>query len=285
MILIKDISQLNKLIKKAKRISEVIVTNFFLMAGQINDYINQNQLFSNFESNGLHIICEEEDFYYLYFFIATDKYPQNIPWLRSIEKPVVIDFLYHEGNKPRSIVDAENIWLELGFARYGINRRMTLTLSESAIKELRIKTLENNSLQKKTYYIDFAKPANCKAIMMLWRNNMDKYSIPLPKWEEIEKSITNHQVICGYNSDNQIIAANKWKENKNVWYHGPLAVNQKYRRLGVAQAIFDFKFSLANPEIKNIHWVNELNHPIIKLSLNFGYQFDGLINEQLIAYP
>jgi len=273
---VENIHQLNKLIDQVKKKIEVVNSNFYLMPSAIDTYLVQDRLFWIMDKNGLFLICEENDFYYLYYFFSTKITPKSFDWLGNFNKPIIINNVYLESNKSKKIIDAEEFWLDAGFNYYRINRRMTAQPRSEKKAEIDKVKVEND------YYVGYAKKTDAVEILSLWRKNLDIYASPLPDYNGIIKLIDKSQMLGGYKKNNKLVAALQIGLMKNVSYIDYVAVNPEYRRLGLAQWLLDFYFSLPDQVSRYFLWVNKKNHPAIKLYRENGYIFDGRMSSQLI---
>ena len=276
MKLIEDIHHLYKLINSIKEKFEVINSNFFLMPSAINTYPDQNQMFWKMDANGLFLICEENDFYYLYYFLSMNPVLKGVDWFGNLHKPIIINHIFFESNKPKNLIEAEVYWMNVGFKNYRVNRRMTSFKLADESEKTRSKS------KKENYYVDYAKTTDAGEILNLWRNNLDIYTSPLPTYNKIINIIEKRQMLGGYKKNNTLVAALQIGLIKNISYIDYLAVNQEYRRLGLAQALLDSYFSLPDKISRHFLWVNETNYPAIKLYKHNGFIFDGKISSQLI---
>jgi ribosomal protein S18 acetylase RimI-like enzyme len=277
MNLVENLEQLDILTSQAQEHQNLQSFNFFLMPESIKVYLDDGRMLWKLNASGLFLICEERDFYYLYYFLFSERSIQNFGWLTALGKPVIIDHIYTESNRSKRLIDSELFWRTVGFTDYRVNRRMTMNLSGMQSKQKIDQSLDSN-----VYSIDYAQPGDIPEILNLWRNNLDRFTTPLPDAVELGHCIDQNQLIGGYSKNNNLVGALQSRKMKNIVYIDFIAVEPTHRRMGLAQALINFFLNNLRNITRTFLWVNEENKSAIKLYGKNGFWFDGKINSQLI---
>ena len=256
------------------------ITNCYLVPAGIHRYTHNRQMYWEKLQNGIIFLCEESDFYYLYYYLNDTKIVLPQTWGKNFNKPVIIDLVYQEPGAPQNLLEIEDQLILCGFQRYKRYQRMALDLTKK--EKLFVKTAPEKGNR---YVVRLPQQSDCDAIQLIWRDNLDIYSTPMPGREDLCELINAEQVICGYEKSGKLIAALHIGVRGNVGSIERIAVMEGYRRYGLAQELVNHAFSLNSQLKRYFLWVDENNLPAIRFYLKNGFAFDGKRNTQLIMKP
>jgi len=274
---VNDINHYSALIKESIIKDKQNISNCFLMPDGINRYTQNSRMFWERVQNGIIFICEEKDFYYLYFYLNNQEITLYDKWREKFNKPVIIDLVHWESKKPQTLIGVENQLIINGFCQYKKYKRMLLDI------HINKNSSTDQIFQKISFYqIGYAQSSDHSKIQSVWRNTLDIYSTPMPSDNELVELIEKKQIICGFEKNNKLVAALQIGLNRNTCYINRIAVDKGHRRHGLAQALLNYCFSFHHEVNKYFLWVEELNSPAIRLYLKNGFSFDGKKTNQLI---
>jgi GNAT superfamily N-acetyltransferase len=274
---VNDLCHYSTLVKESKSHGKSVVTNCYLLPAEINKYIQQHRMFWKQFNQGIIFLCEELDFYYLYFYLTQETHEQAPLQFERENKPVVIDLVYLESNKPLSLSEVENQWLASGFSTYKLYRRMVLDLSSEQPA-----SIKKNILNSDLYELSHATPGDYNDVLTLWRSSLDVFSTALPDKDELIGTLDNKQVYAVYGKNKKIVAALQFKRNGKIGFVDHVVVDDKHRNQGLANVLLQAALSENKDISKCCLWVDENNHPARKFYLKNGFYFDGRISCQLL---
>jgi predicted GNAT family acetyltransferase len=272
-----DIFHFNILIKEAKSNGKRLISNCYLLPGEISKYINQHLMFWDSSSNGVLFFCEEKEFYFLYFFLPEAIGQDQIYSIEKCTKPVIIDLVYLDSKKPQSLSNIQNQWEQNGFCVYTTYRRMSLVTPHVEAEWESWASLEKNG-----FLLTYAEPSLCREILKLWRQSLNPFSTSLPNEDEMVELMLNKHISCIVDKNNQVVAALQLQQNGKVCTFKHLVVNEKFRKQGFAQILFQSSIGNHKDISKYILWVDEKNIPATSLYIKSGFYYDGKISCQLV---
>lgn len=279
MEIVLDIDNYGDLIKKGVG-DRHYITNCYLLPDGIHRYTRNRQMYWEKLQNGVIFLCEERDFFYLYFYLNYPKISLSQTWRKKFNKPIIIDLVYQRLHAPQDLMEMEDQLVQCGFQRYKRYQRMVLDLTKKEKDPIKTAPAQANR-----YEVRLPSQSDCDAILSIWKNNLDIYSTPMPIHENLYELINNHQVICAYEKSGKLVAA------LHIGVHGTLgsieriAVMEDHRRYGLAQELVDYGFLLKSKIKRYFLWVDESNLPAIRFYLKNGFALDGKRNSQLIMKP
>jgi len=279
MQIVLDIDHFGDLVKRGAG-DRNHITNCYLVPAGIHRYTQNRKMYWEQLQNGIIFLCEERDIYYLYYYLNDTKIalPQTVG--KDFIKPVIIDLVYQEPGAPQNLMEIEDQLILCGFQRYKRYQRMALDLTNK--EKFSVKTVPE---KRNPYDVRLPQHSDCDAIQLIWRNNLDIYSTPMPGREDLCELINAKQVICGYEKSGKLVAALHIGVRGNVGSIERIAVEEGYRRYGLAQELVKHAFSLKSKLKRYFLWVDENNVPAIQFYLKNGFFFDGKRNNQLIMQP
>lgn len=269
---VNDLKHFSSLVKEAKKLSGKIVSNCYLLPIEIQKYTQNNSMFWESDSSGIYFFYEEEDFYHLYFYLSD---PTKIQACQQ-DKPLLIDLVYRDSQQIDTLQEIENKWISKGFAQYKSFKRMSRDAVPNETGAVKMAFMDNAD-----YQTAFAQRSHYDEIDRLWRNTLDQFSNALPSGRKLLNLLDNKQILCALDMDQHIAAALQFQSKNKVCTIEHVAVDERHRRRGLAKALLQFCFSEGNDIKRHMLWVETSNSPAIKLYLDIGFQFDGMVSKQL----
>ena len=274
---VNDLNHFSTLVKSIKQDGKQVHTNCYLMPDTITRYIQRNRIFWEANANGVVFLCEEMDFYYLYFYISEPLQFDTPVQFEPLDKPIVIDLAGTEAQWLHSLVKVEEFWITHGFKHYKNYKRLSLDLplgDRRSIYQLDLDTT--------LYKLAYAQPSDIQDLYDLWRNTLDIYSTPLPDDDEMHELVNNMHILCVFTKENKLAGATVQKINGKTCFIWHMAVSEEHRRRGLAMALLVYSI-LENSHVQRYYvWVYERNTSVINLDLAVGFRFDGKVTHQLI---
>ena len=272
-----DINHFNTLVNESHSKGKIIVSNCYLLSNDIYKYTLQNRMFFKKNKGGLFLICEERDFFYLYYYIPETQIQDLDIRFEDLTKPIIVDLVYLELKKNQSLIEIEKSWLKQGFYVHKIYKRMSLDtpLGGCAIQNKFL--FENHN-----YTLSFAQPTHVQEIQYLWRDNLDILSTAMPTDSELLDLITNKQLPCIFDKDNKVVATLQFLCSGKVRTIKHVVVNAAHRQSGLAKVLLHSLLKENKDINKYILWVDKENLPAIMLYKKCGFYFDGKITSQLV---
>ena len=272
---VNDLKHFSALVKEAKKLSGNLVSNCYLLPADILQCTQENRMFWESNSSGVYFFYEEKEFYHLYFYLV-DRAEIR---LTQQDKPLLIDLVHRDSSQPDAFQEIEKKWISKDFIQYKSFKRMSrdaVLNGTSSINQLNQRVLDNTD-----YQTVFASRQHYDEITSLWKNTLDRFSNALPSGNKMLELLDNQQILCVLDKDQHISAALQFQSKNKVCTIEHVAVDEKHRRRGLAKMLLQFCFSEGNDTKRHILWVETSNFPAIKLYLDSGFQFDGIVSTQL----
>ncbi|MCE5209114.1 MAG: GNAT family N-acetyltransferase [Chloroflexi bacterium] len=270
---VNDLKHFSALVKETKAASGNLISNCYLLPAHIQRYTHQKKMFYASMETGICFLCDEGDFYNLYFYLAE----QAEVGFGKPDKPVIINLIHRDSSKPGVLCAIEDKWVGGGFTRYKSYKRMSLTAGFVDSEPFNPQIPDSMDYTKA-----FARCSHLDEITALWRSTLDIYSDALPSGDEMINYLEKKQILCVLDKGQHIAAALQFQPENKVCIIRHVAVDEKHRRRGLAKILMNFCFSECININRYILWVETNNLPAIKLYLYFGFQFDGVVSSQLL---
>lgn len=272
-----DLKQFSALVSTVKRTGRKVITNCYLLPNEINKYIQQEHIYWDNLSSGIFFLCEEVDFYYLYFYFSEPP-SRKTPILKlKTKKPIVVDLVYLESRKDEALSQIEEYFIAHKFRRYKLYKRYLLELPTGERDSTYQYKIDN-----KSFTFGYPKPSHFNEIQSLWRRMLDVYSIALPDEDEMMALVDKERLLCIFDGNGKLVGVIKQLIDGNAGSLWHLAVYEEYRHQGLARALMLYSIF----EHKNVNrfltWVEESNTPAIKLVYSIGFKIEGKVTRQLL---
>ena len=268
-----DIQAFSTLVKKIKKRGNEILSNCYLMPEDVIEYTHDRNMFWEELNNGIIFLCEERDFYYLYFYLSQyDEQVVNIHTEDS-QKPIVIDLVCLDKNKQSQLYNIENFWRRNGFKLNDTYSRMVLS-SPPLIEQ------ENDI--KPEYKLGHASSDHLREIDYMWRSSLNLYSTALPREEKLVKLLNEGQVLAIFDQYDNVVAVMLVLNKGKVGVIKHVVVLEEFRNQGLAKFLLHASFSHYNRTEKWYLWVSDNNTPAKMFYIKSGFAFDGIISRQLL---
>ena len=277
---VRDAAHFNALVKGLKAEGKKVLTNSYLLPDEIDYYAGRQRLHFIALNTGLLFLCGERDLQTGYFYLDAERFQETeVDLDGSVSSlPVVINQIFLDQRKPGYLEKIEGLWIERGFALKGQFKRLTLNMAERKLPPAN----QNPNGGKRTPR--FAQKEQCREIQVLWKNNLDILSAPLPFDEELEEAIARREVPLIMDESGKVMAAMQFTRKGKVALINHVVVDQQFRRQGLAVEMLRDCFD-RNADIRQvILWVEENNLPAESLYTKIGFCRDGKISRQLLLY-
>ena len=276
-----DLKHFSALVKRFKASTNTLISNSFLLPDQITHYTQQKTLFVTDLNDGIGFLIDTGDFYQLNFYLA-GKEP--IEFSRK-DKPVVIHFVNRDNVRPDPWEETEARWIKSGFSQYKSNKRMSLQICSElgTINDI----IRINDVDCPIAVLGSQQPAQdyqLDELIALWRSTLDIYSNAIPSLEELRVLGDAKQILCILGQKGHVIGALHFQTGKKVSTIQYVAVDQKFRRLGLARHMVQFCMTHATDIRQYVLWVDVNNIAAINLYTGLGFTFDGMYSNQLILF-
>lgn len=274
---VSDINQFNSLVMAVKKQNRKYLTNCYLFQKEIQEYIEQKNIYWSSTTDGIIFFFEESDFYYLYFYLiklsaGTAKILREKP-----DKTIIIDLVYVESNRSLSQKMIEEYWMSNGFRPYKLYKKYEL-IGPVGKDDFPAGIEFINA----SYRMGFAEQKHANEISALWRNSLDIFSLALPDSRELAILIKNRQIRCVFDIDGHVAGVLKQQKQGNVFSVWHVAVDKNHRHQGLARILMVFSMLENRDASRFIIWVEENNSPALNLYHHLGYNFLGKVSRQLI---
>lgn len=264
---VENLQHYNSLIKEQKTIHKKLKSNSFLMPDEVNTYIANGTMYFSLLSSGILFLCDENDYYHIYFYCNTEIMPEISP-----DKPWIIDFVFR-GEEPAKITALKDYWCRAGFSRYKRYIRMKW---ENAP--------DTNRMLVENYQIRLATDSDIPQIQTIWRDSLDIFSTPLPTVKQMQKAIQAENIYCIADEKNQICAALELVIKNKICQIEHVVVASSHRRMGLAEILLTFVYfeSGKKESATKQLWVDEQNTAAIGLYRKCGFLEDGIKSDQIL---
>lgn len=261
------------IVNKFKKEYKKFRTNMFFMPDEIKQIMAIKQVFYLRMEAVLLFFIEEEECIRVYYFVDKDHMADiRLPLLNIADKSMVLDLVMRE---PENNVEIA-WWKTEGYIEYKTYIRM-----QTGMK--RDNNIEEEVLLNEDTKLECADVRQCNRILELWKTHLDKYSISLPKQDEMKRILKTGHVYCVKSID-EIIGVVYIDSSKKRCMLRHLVIDKKYRKLGYGTKLMDFALKrVALEGIESCYlWVDVDNIPANFMYEKYGFRKDSLIMKQLI---
>lgn len=268
MKLIKSEEEIYQNISTVKRNTVQYTTNFYLSGLKLKELIDNKKLFIINNSSNIFILRENDEFYNLYFCSSNNDTLSNSlesEDLEGINLPVVADLVGEE--KPLQIL--KDIFIKNNFHHYSTFIRFSTKMNKY------------NNILYSTDDILFAEPIDSLKIYSILINNFDKYVHHLPTIGEIEDFIKQKSILIKKENGDIVglLIFHRIGLSSTASY---VYVDKNHRGKKISAKLHK-RYDEECHNIKRfLLWVEESNLPVINMQLNWGYNYDNLIDYIMI---
>jgi len=275
-----DLVHFSALVKSAKLPGKKSLSNCYLLPDAIERYTRKGRMTWQSNANGIIFLCEQSDFFHLYFYLNEPLIPEVVFSFAELHKPVVLDFVVLSGELSENQRLLESYWSAAGFKFYKQYSRYFLDFPEGERSDL-----YKIRIDPKRYELGRVTLEEIPAVEALWHANLDPYSMALPAGEEMEEQVRNGKVLCVRTKDGQVAAVTRPEIHKKTATNWNLVVDPQHRGQGLASAL-KYVVYIEHPEVKRMYaWMDDDNAPMIAIDVAIGYQADGKVDRQFILMP
>lgn len=268
---IESYNQCNLLIKAFRKGSGRVTANFFFLPKELQDIIEKREMKYQESKETLIFCIEENDFSHIFYF-AKGK---ETPVIENAGKVMILDLVSRDIENSKEIKLEEERWQAAGFREYKRYVRLKMNIEKASY-------INRDFSHSKNYELSCAEHKDMDAVLALWRMNLDKYSTPLPKDEEMGQIADSGHVYVVRQRDIVVGAVYMDAASKScVLNH--LAVHPSHRRQGLGTRLMDYALrGMALEGIEKCHlWVDVHNMPAYESYKKYGFEEDGLWSKQL----
>lgn len=275
MIEIKTFDELNEAIKDFRTRNGKVLTNCFLMPGEISALSADGKLFLQEYEDWLLLLCDREDYYSFYYYTTENSEPQPVKdFIKGIkDKEIFADIITRSGKG--DLHTAEKLIKSGAAENYKTYQRMQLDMKNSDFSHLEIKLPDGYNISDDL--------CNSEAINRLCRISLDEKSTPLPDDKELNKLASEGNLFTVHDSNGDLAGVGMLTVSGKQGLYQHLCVSPNHRRKGIAAAI-SHKCILRSAE-ENLSvlrlWVDCKNLSAIALYDRLNFKNDGMVCEQL----
>lgn len=268
---IESYDQCNLLIKNFRKAGGKIVTNFFFLPKELKDLIEQKEVRYQQNDGALIFSVEENDFSHIFYFVRDDL----VPDVEKTDKEMILDLVARQGKNSKELKSEKERWQTVGFRVYKSYIRMKYGIDNPFFAGI------DFGLKKGCDFSN-ARQGDIDAVLDLWKMNLDRYSTPLPYFEDMKRIIESGHVYVVRQRGSVVGAVYMNTASKScVLQH--LAVAPECRRQGLGTALMNYALKgMAQEGIETCYlWVDIHNVPAYESYRKYGFEEDGLRSEQL----
>lgn len=261
--------ELNTIIKEVGK-GKGVTSNFFMLKEEIQWYINEKRMYYCIIKAGIYIICDEGEFYHLYYKLKTNMLLDDI----KLDKPIMVKFVGHEARTDNNMLHTVELFSQIGFIQHSKTRRM---IRENGKKFF-------NSCFSNDVIVRYAEIKDLKSIASIWKNSLDSLLHPLFEEKYICDLIKSRNVLCAENISGKIVGGLQMEKLRNsvmLWY---IAIDKDIRYNGIGSLLVQkmIDISLKMDAKTTTVWVVEDNVNAIRFYKKLGYLFDGMYSYQYL---
>jgi GNAT superfamily N-acetyltransferase len=275
MNLVNDLAHFSALVKAAKRQTQRVESNCYLLPDVIQRYTQQKRLYwQEFQPAGLIFFSDERDFFRMYYFIGEpDEHSQLEPFPRQA-RLIKLDLDYRA---MEAASRNQAYWLKQGFSLQQIHKRMELTRPFDSInlhQQFPAFPGEYSLEQLTDRYLD--------QIQTLWKDSLGISSSALSDQTEILEMIENKQLFgMLYKNEKRLAGVLRCRQTGKVYTLERIAVDALHRQRGLARTLILYCLFQAVDAGRFLLWVGDENSAAVKLYQSLGFQFDGRVSLKL----
>lgn len=255
---VKTFDEISKAIKEHFKVG--VITNCFITEEEYKKEIQNKTLYIINKTNYLIILREREEHYKLNYYI-NQKEKIEI----KTEKPIVVEIIKRPNDK--KFEEIVKTFTDSDFTKILERERYTLE---------NVENVEN----KYSHKTEMCKKEESEEIIKTLKNNFDKHTGCIPTEEELKKEIEKQNIYC-IKKQNEIAGILHKKENKAYTEIKHLAVNEKYRKQGIADELIK---KLKEQSRKITVWTGKENKAAQKTYEKTGFKKDGWTSIVLISH-
>lgn len=266
--------QCNSLIQDFRNRCNKSVTNFYLLSTEIQETINNNEVWYLSDKDLLVIGIDEEEYSRIYYFASKEV----VPILENIGKTMILDLVTRDIDHDKKVNEEVERWRKSGFEEYKIYTRMRYDLRE-------LDHTDEVNVSDISYDLSCAEHEDAEDLLRLWKESLDKYSTPLPSVEQMQRLIESNHVYCIRMKD-KIAGAVYMNVTETMCALEHLAINPDFRRQGLGTALMDYALRSISRENVDICclWVDVDNVPACDSYKKYGFINDRIWSRRLICY-
>lgn len=275
MIEIKTFDEINSAVKSFRAEHGKILTNCFMMPGEIDSLASAGKLFMHEADAWLLLLCDRDDYYSLFYYTTEDSDPLAVREFVSgiTDKGIFMDIVTRSGKG--DLLTAEKLIKSGAAENYKTYQRMQLDIKNSDFSDLEIILPEG--------YVISDNRCDSEKINILCRKALDEKSTPLPGEEELMKLTAEGNLFTVYDSNDDLAGVLLLTVSGKQALFQHLCVSSGHRRKGIAAAL-SHKCILRSVQ-ENISvlrlWVDCKNSSAIALYDRLNFKNDGMVCEQL----
>lgn len=274
MTTVTSLEQFSKTVSDFRKSHGKVLTNCFLMPDEIASLVSEGRISLKEDGGWLFLVVDNYDYRALYYYTEKDAPLDAVErFVHSLgENSLIIDITLRgktgDSETLERLVDA-------GLAeRYKKYIRLFRPFTEDNVVE---------DVDFREGYHAVTTGVDPKAVVALWKKELDEKSTPLPRECEIQSLIENGDLICVVddNGDLSAVMMNTISRKQQMLWH--LVVSENHRRKGLAVALYIKCLVRAQKAGASISrsLIDVNNIPSLTLAERLGFEPDGLICEQL----
>jgi len=277
LTLVNDVNHFSYLVNASGQQGKRTISNCYLLPNDILHYTQQRKMFWSKLLNGIIFYCEENDFFYLYFYLLKEQNQNSTIIMEKLGKPLVIDLVFSNTKVAQSQRYIEEFWLASGFQLYKTYKRYVL---HNLSGERKINF--HPHIDERYYRFGYPQKTHVAEILKLWRTALDVYSIALPDEIEMLDLMEKKMLLCIFDINLKLVGVIKVQidgKTGSLWH---LAVDEEHRHYGLAKALMLSSINELKDVDRILTWVEENNFPAINLILTIGFELEGKVTRKLL---
>lgn len=273
MMKIENLEQYTDFLNKYQKEFPDIIYNHMMLPGEAASHIERGRFYCEEQETGIVFLVREKDFYKLYFYVP-ERAEIHVP---ETDRPRLLEYISAEGREDPQVEKMRKKTEALGFRPYVRNKRHRALIRDEYLIPLDTGYLREDLLWK------YASEKDAASIYRLW-TVMDIYNSTIPEEREFAAMIAAKELLTVWKEGRMCGVVRIKQENRRTGSMWLMAVDQEYRRQGIATELYKLSMSVLKSRgySQVIEWCDETNQAILSVSGRFGFQPDGTVSETYI---
>lgn len=264
---INSYEEYRNLVKDFKKASTY--TNLFLLKEQIQEMVRTKKLFYMIQEGNLFLFKKESGCYRMFYYITNDKARKRL----LLSDPVVAEYIYKDEQNFYKMNEIQFL-LRIGFVLGRRSCRMVLKSSEFAHKGVQDK--------KSNIVVSYVLKEDANKIFEMFWEVFDPLYAYLPRMDDLLKMIEKKEIMAAKDGEEIVgfLHFEMLRGGMHLWH---LAVDKKYRRMGVGSLLLD-RYHSDFYKSANIFyvWTDQANEAARNLYQQMGYCMDDRFADEYL---
>lgn len=277
---INNLTEYKELIRWNKGRLGSVNTNCFLMAGNMQKYIDEARLYVNKYEDGVTVLLDEGRYYTMYYFWKPDAPFEDF----RAEKPVLIEELDSKGSREGYIAAVEPALYAAGFKRFRNNLQVEADFKDSANTvrdeyDRRLACLNEQNLTLEAC----GDSDTQKQAIALWETYLDASDIP-----EDHLTLKDGDTLMNVlDANRNVVATIWWRVNGKTSECRHTVTRPDHYRKGLATMLNYawIKQSIEAGAVKWMTWISDKNYRSLATYGKIGFVENGKTSKQYILEP